>query len=282
MLTVDTAVLANRENNVRSGFSTPLRPSLRLAWDGVTHPRWSIGTFAKTLWRHGLPHFENSYAERGAPIVAQNVTRDFGMRDHLNWEHLAQIRRQWHGRLVVKGIMRGEDARIARDHGVDGIVVSNHGGQQLDGTVSPLRVLPEVVAAAGDMPVMMDSGLSARLGCAEGFGTQRNIRLRWAAVPLRGGDRWRGRCAARHRYPLDRDQPQHGAARHQHAGRDAPRAAFPAEGWTVHLMYVHRCLERRRLDRRSRRGRKAKSILGGDGVERGPRGIDILGWRSAP
>jgi L-lactate dehydrogenase (cytochrome) len=159
MLTVDTAVLANRENNVRSGFSTPLRPSLRLAWDGVTHPRWSIGTFAKTLWRHGLPHFENSYAERGAPIVAQNVTRDFGMRDHLNWEHLVQIRRQWNGHLVVKGIMRGEDARIARDHGVDGIVVSNHGGRQLDGTVSPLRVLPEVVAAAGGMPVMMDSGL---------------------------------------------------------------------------------------------------------------------------
>ena len=159
MLTVDTAVLANRENNVRSGFSTPLRPSLRLAWDGVTHPRWSIGTFARTLWRHGMPHFENSYAERGAPIVAQNVTRDFGMRDHLNWEHLAQIRRQWNGHLVVKGIMRGEDARIARDHGVDGIVVSNHGGRQLDGTVSPLRVLPEIVAAAGDMPVMMDSGV---------------------------------------------------------------------------------------------------------------------------
>ena len=81
------------------------------------------------------------------------------MRDHLNWEHLAQIRRQWHGRLVVKGIMRGEDARIARDRGVDGIVVSNHGGRQLDGIVSPLRVLPEIVAAAGAMPVMMDSGL---------------------------------------------------------------------------------------------------------------------------
>ena len=106
-----------------------------------------------------MPHFENSYAERGAPIVARNVAREFGMRDHLNWEHLAQIRRQWQGHLVVKGIMRGEDARIARDHGVDGIVVSNHGGRQLDGTVSPLRVLPEVVAAAGDLPVMMDGGV---------------------------------------------------------------------------------------------------------------------------
>jgi L-lactate dehydrogenase (cytochrome) len=159
VLTVDTAVLANRENNIRSGFSTPLRPSLRLVWDGITHPRWSIGTFARTLLRHGMPHFENSYAERGAPIVARNITRDFGMRDHLSWVHLTQIRQQWKGHLVVKGIMRGEDARIARDHGVDGIIVSNHGGRQLDGTVSPLRVLPEIVAAAGGMPVMMDGGV---------------------------------------------------------------------------------------------------------------------------
>jgi L-lactate dehydrogenase (cytochrome) len=159
LLTVDTAVLPNRENNIRSGFSTPLRPSLRLAWDGITHPRWSLATFGRTLLRYGMPHFENSYAERGAPIVARNITRDFGMRDHLNWEHLAQIRRQWKGHLVVKGIMHPEDARIARESGVDGIIVSNHGGRQLDGTVSPLRVLPKVVAAAGDIPVMMDSGI---------------------------------------------------------------------------------------------------------------------------
>jgi L-lactate dehydrogenase (cytochrome) len=159
VLTVDTAVLANRENNIRSGFSTPLRPNLRLAWNGITHPRWSLGTFGRTLLRYGMPHFENSYAERGAPIVARNVTRDFGMRDHLNWEHLAQIRRQWKGRLIVKGIMHQEDARIARESGVDGIIVSNHGGRQLDGTVSPLRVLPKIVAEAGDIPVMMDSGI---------------------------------------------------------------------------------------------------------------------------
>lgn len=159
VLTVDTAVLANRENNVRSGFSTPLRPSLRLAWDGMTRPAWSLGTFLRTLARHGMPHFENSYAERSAPIVAQNVSRDFGMCDHRSWTHLEQIRRQWRGRLVVKGIMDPEDARIARESGVDGVIVSNHGGRQLDGTLSPLRMLPGVVAAAGGMPVMMDSGL---------------------------------------------------------------------------------------------------------------------------
>ena len=160
MLTVDTAVLANRENNIRAGFSTPLRPSLRLAWQGLTHPRWTIGTFLRTLVTHGMPHFENSSATRGAPILSSRVARDFGAKDHLDWNHLALIRRQWKRTLVVKGIMNADDARQVRDGGADGLIVSNHGGRQLDGTVSPLRVLPEIVQAGGsDCPVMMDSGI---------------------------------------------------------------------------------------------------------------------------
>ncbi|EIM25404.1 alpha-hydroxy acid oxidase [Microvirga lotononidis] len=160
VLTVDTAVLANRENNVRSGFSTPLRPSLRLAWDGMIRPNWTLNTFLRTLLKHGMPHFENSYATRGAPILAKSVMRDFGAKDHLNWRHLELIRERWNGRLVVKGIMAKEDACIARDSGVDGIVVSNHGGRQLDGTVSPLRVLPAIADAVGaSIPVMMDGGI---------------------------------------------------------------------------------------------------------------------------
>ncbi|MCK8786618.1 alpha-hydroxy-acid oxidizing protein [Roseomonas sp. NAR14] len=160
VLTVDTPVMANRENNIRAGFSTPLRPGARLAWDGLVRPRWTLGTFLRTLARHGMPHFENSYAERGAPIVARNIVREFGARDHLSWAHVEQVRRRWQGRLVVKGILRGDDARRARDGGADGIIVSNHGGRQLDGTVAPLRVLPEVVAAVGGaVPVMLDSGI---------------------------------------------------------------------------------------------------------------------------
>jgi L-lactate dehydrogenase (cytochrome) len=161
VLTVDTSVLANRENNVRAGFSTPLKPDLRLAWEGITHPRWTVGTFLRTLAAHGMPHFENSYATRGAPILSSTAMRDFGAKDHLNWEHLALIRRQWNRTLVVTGIMHHEDACKARDMGAAyGIIVSNHGGRQLDGAVSPLRVLPEVVAAVGaDFPVMMDSGI---------------------------------------------------------------------------------------------------------------------------
>ena len=159
VLTVDTPTRANRENNVRAGFTTPLRPSLRLAWDGILRPRWTTGTLARTILRHGMPHFENSFAIRGAPIISRNVERDFSKRDHLDWSHFDAIRKRWKGRIVIKGIMSGADATIARERGADGVIVSNHGGRQLDGTVSPLRVLSQVREAAGEMAVMMDSGI---------------------------------------------------------------------------------------------------------------------------
>ncbi|WP_175173161.1 alpha-hydroxy acid oxidase [Achromobacter pestifer] len=159
VLTVDTPVAANRENNVRAGFSTPLRPSAGLAWQGLTHPRWLFGTFLRTLWRHGMPHFENNYATRGAPILSANVLRDFSDRGHLSWPHVAAIRRRWQGRMVIKGILHPDDARKARAHGMDGVIVSNHGGRQLDGSVSPLQALPAVLEAAGGMDVMLDSGV---------------------------------------------------------------------------------------------------------------------------
>lgn len=159
VITVDTPVAANRENNVRAGFSTPLKPSLSLAWQGISHPRWLLGTFARTLLRHGMPHFENNYAKRGAPILSPNVLRDFSDRAHLNWTHIAAIRRRWQGSLVIKGILTPEDALLAREHGADGIVVSNHGGRQLDGAVAPLRVLPGIVRAVPALPVMLDSGV---------------------------------------------------------------------------------------------------------------------------
>jgi len=160
VVTVDVSVLSNRENNVRAGFSTPLRPSWRLFWQGITHPRWTFGTFLRTFWSHGVPYFENSQAERGAPIIARGVRRDFTGRDRFDWKELEKVRRRWKGRIVLKGLVRADDARIARDAGVEGIIVSNHGGRQLDGTVSPIRVLPQIVEAAGDgVTVMMDSGV---------------------------------------------------------------------------------------------------------------------------
>ncbi|MCM2326601.1 MAG: alpha-hydroxy-acid oxidizing protein, partial [Lysobacter sp.] len=159
VVTVDVPMAGNRENNVRAGFSTPLRPTLRLAWDGMVRPRWTVGTFLRTMFRHGMPHFENNFATRGAPILSPNVLRDYSDRGDLDWDHFSKIRAMWKGRIVVKGVLDARDARIAVDRGADALIVSNHGGRQLDGSIAPLRVLPEIVAACPEVPVMLDSGI---------------------------------------------------------------------------------------------------------------------------
>jgi L-lactate dehydrogenase (cytochrome) len=106
-----------------------------------------------------MPHFENMDAARGPPVLAKNLMRNIGKRDQLAWKHVELIRKRWNGRLVVKGLIAPADARIARESGVDGVIVSNHGGRQLDHTISALRTLPEIAAEAGGMTVMMDGGI---------------------------------------------------------------------------------------------------------------------------
>lgn len=157
VITVDYAVPPNPENHRRAGFSSPLRPSPRLALDGLARPRWLFGTFLRTLWHHGVPHFENNAATRGVPVLAKNVNRDFSGRRHLDWSTLERVRAQWKGTLVVKGILHPEDAQRAVSTGADGLIVSNHGGRQLDATVAPMTMLPEVLEAVkGAVPVMID------------------------------------------------------------------------------------------------------------------------------
>jgi L-lactate dehydrogenase (cytochrome) len=182
MLTVDTPATPNREHNLRNGFTSPLRPSLGLAWQGLSHPRWLFGNFLPTLVRHGMPHFENSYAERGVAILSRGVMRDFGERGHLDWTHVARIRDRWRGNLVIKGIMHPDDARLAREHGADAVVVSNHGGRQLDTTVSALRVLPEVVSACPGLPVMVDGGIRRGTDALKALAL--GARFVWVARPF--------------------------------------------------------------------------------------------------
>lgn len=159
VVTVDLPVAGNRENNIRAGFSTPLRPSIRLMWDGLVRPRWLVGTAMRTLLSTGMPHFENSFAERGAPLLSPKVDRDFSNRALFSWRHIERIRDRWKGKLILKGILSPEDAVLARRTGADGLIVSNHGGRQLDCTISALRVLPAIVGEAGSMTVMMDGGV---------------------------------------------------------------------------------------------------------------------------
>jgi len=159
VVTADVPVPPNRENNIRNGFQVPLAITPRVAWDTLTHPHWLFGTWTRTLLNHGMPHFENMDAMRGPPVLAKNLMRNIGKRDQLAWKHVELIRRRWKGKLVVKGLIAPADAKIARESGVDGVLVSNHGGRQLDGTVSALRTLPEIAAEAGGMTVMLDGGI---------------------------------------------------------------------------------------------------------------------------
>jgi L-lactate dehydrogenase (cytochrome) len=159
VVTADVPVPPNRENNIRNGFQVPLAITPRVAWDTITHPHWLFGTWARTLMNYGMPHFENMDAGRGPPVLAKNLMRNIGKRDQLAWKHVELIRRRWKGKLVVKGLIAPADARIARDCGVDGVIVSNHGGRQLDCTVSALRTLPEIAARAQGMTVMLDGGI---------------------------------------------------------------------------------------------------------------------------
>ncbi|MFB9263645.1 alpha-hydroxy acid oxidase [Bradyrhizobium erythrophlei] len=159
VVTADVPVPPNRENNIRNGFQVPLAITPRVAWDTVTHPDWLFNTWARTLFNHGMPHFENMDAKQGPPVLSKNLMRNIGNRDQLAWKHVELIRKRWRGKLVVKGLISPEDARLAREHGCDGVIVSNHGGRQLDYAVSALRTLPEIATQAGGMTVMMDGGI---------------------------------------------------------------------------------------------------------------------------
>ena len=159
VVTADVPVPPNRENNIRNGFQVPLAITPRVFWDTVTHPHWLFGTWARTLMNFGMPHFENMDAKRGPPVLAKNLMRNIGARDQLAWKHVELIRKRWKGKLVVKGLVSPADARMARESGVDGVMLSNHGGRQLDYTMSGLRTLPEIAAEAKGMTIMVDGGI---------------------------------------------------------------------------------------------------------------------------
>lgn len=159
VLTVDVPVTANPENQLRYGFSSPTPPSLSLAWQGISHPKWTLNTWLRTFVKNGNPRFENIDAIAGPPILSRTLARDLGQRDRLTWKHVELIRKRWKGTFIIKGLLAPQDSELAHKHGADGIIVSNHGGRQLDGVQPSLAALPAMVDAAGGMPVMMDSGI---------------------------------------------------------------------------------------------------------------------------
>src|SRR5579863_6943935 len=159
VITIDTAIAGMRERDVRNGVEELLGSSLLAKMpcvpDVLMHPRW----LAAFLRDGGVPRLENVVAPGVGPMPMMEVGSALA-RSVITWEDLRWLRKLWSGPLVVKGVLTGADARRAIDGGADGIVVSNHGGRQLDTVSASLRALPEVVAAAnGQAEVLMDGGV---------------------------------------------------------------------------------------------------------------------------
>lgn len=161
MVTVDTTVAPNRECNVRNGFMLPFRPNRRNFVDIAMHPRWLTSVIGRYLATTGMPRFENYPEALQQSLTAAPKGRSaLPKTDSLTWEDLRMLRKIWHGPLIVKGILHPEDARAAVQNGADGIIVSNHGGRNLDYSIPPLFALPEIIDLVGSRTqVLMDGGI---------------------------------------------------------------------------------------------------------------------------
>ncbi|HEX2760334.1 MAG TPA: alpha-hydroxy acid oxidase [Rhizomicrobium sp.] len=159
VITVDVPVPGNREVDKQNGFNVPLKLTPKILWDGISHPAWLIGTAAQTVLRRGVPHLENYRAVRGPSVLARADIRGGGAVDRMGWPEIHLVRSLWKGTLVLKGILSAADAKRARECGADGVIISNHGGRQLDGAVAPLHVLPAIKDAVSGLPVMLDGGV---------------------------------------------------------------------------------------------------------------------------
>lgn len=160
ILTVDTAVSPKREYNQRNGFSVPVVPSLRGAVDVALHPAWLYGVLLRLLRAGGWPGYAHYPPEFRTRITDAGTHDRIRLCDRVNWEDVADLRRRWTGRIILKGLLAPADATRAAEAGVDAIVVSNHGGRNLDSAPSPLTVLPRIADSVGDrLAVLADSGV---------------------------------------------------------------------------------------------------------------------------
>lgn len=159
MVTVDGVSSGNREYNLRNGFTIPFSFTRKNVTDVMMHPGWLLNVLAKYVFTTGMPRYENYPSEIKYKVTAKPMGRSQMRNDSLNWDDLRDLRKMWPGKLIVKGILHPQDAVMAADCGADGVVVSNHGGRNLDTAISPMEVLPEVADAVGKrMTVLVDSG----------------------------------------------------------------------------------------------------------------------------
>jgi L-lactate dehydrogenase (cytochrome) len=158
VLTVDVPIISRRERDIRKGFTIPPRITVRNALDTLRR----VGWMRRVLFGPRLT-LANLVGAPGAPrtdIVTLGGVANRQVDPSVAWADLAWFRSLWQGPLVLKGVLTAADARRAVDHGVDGLIVSNHGGRQLDGTPASIEALPEIADAVGDrIEVLLDGGV---------------------------------------------------------------------------------------------------------------------------
>ncbi len=156
-LTLDLQILGQRHKDIKNGLSTPPKPTLANMINLVTKPRWCLGMLGTKRRSFGniVGHVDGV-----ADMSSLSSWTADQFDPSLNWSDVEWIKKRWGGKLILKGVMDAEDARLAAQSGADALIVSNHGGRQLDGAPSSIEALPSMVEAAGkDIEVWMDGGI---------------------------------------------------------------------------------------------------------------------------
>jgi L-lactate dehydrogenase (cytochrome) len=157
MVTLDVAILGQRHKDIKNGLSAPPKPTLANLLDLARRPRWGLGMLRTRRRGFGnvIGHVQG-VTDMGS--LSAWTSQQFD--PSLTWADVDWIKQRWGGTLILKGVMDAEDARLAADHGADALVVSNHGGRQLDGAPSSISALPAIVDAVGSrLEVWMDGGI---------------------------------------------------------------------------------------------------------------------------
>ena len=224
VFTVDLPTPGARYRDVRSGFtgSSGLSGALNQAWDGITHPAWMWD-----VWTHGRPHTLGSVAAavQGKGRVTDYlswIARNFDRS--VTWKDLDWVREVWDGPIVVKGILDVADAKDAVTAGAQGLVVSNHGGRQLDGVRSSVSALPKIAQAVGsDLEVYMDGGIRSGLDVLKAMALGAKacfVGRAWAYALGAGGEAQVGKMLATLRSELAVAMILTGCANVRDAGRE--------------------------------------------------------------
>ena len=157
MLTLDLQILGQRHKDLKNGLSTPPKLTVKNIANMATKPRWCLGMLGTKNRQFGNIHGHVDGVSNLSSLSSW-VSEQFDLQ--LDWDDVARIKDWWGGKLIIKGILDAEDAKMAAQSGADALIVSNHGGRQLDGADSSIAILPEIVEAVGaDIEIWMDGGI---------------------------------------------------------------------------------------------------------------------------